>query len=62
MYLLSASCYNAAMSVLLPALAALLGLAALALFLRERQQARRFRDRVSERLEERAQRRMPPAP
>lgn len=49
------------MPVFLLALAVLLGVAAVALFLVERRQARRFRDRVAERLDERARRRIPPS-
>ena len=48
------------MPALLSVLAVLLGAAALALFIRERQQARRFRDQVAERLDERARRRITP--
>ena len=54
--------YNAAMVAFLSVVAVLLGVAALALFLGERQQARRFRDEVAERLDERARRRITPPP
>ncbi len=50
------------MAAFLSAMAALLGAAALVLFLRERHQARRFRDQVAERLDERARRRITPPP
>jgi hypothetical protein len=57
-----ASCYNTALPVFLAALAVLLGVGALLLFLRERSQARRFRDQVADRLDERARRRITPPP